>query len=238
MGEAANKLWYGDVDIFLTIWVITATLSLAVRKHGGWSARMAMTVLLAAGSCMVVDYRMHYIRWCPVPAPIQRENLACATELMSGMAKTNITWWVDFGSLLALRRGGDKLTPWDDDFDVSVVGASPERLRAALQPHVAFPVLLVGRDMAQMVCGRVHADVFLWARDTDHLVQSGIGSTVVTSRRLHNILPTHRTRFLGVDAQIPANTTAIMAAEYGPTWLIPRITHRECINVYWRHIRG
>lgn len=48
-----------------------------------------------------------------------------------------IAYWVIGGTLLGHVRHAGQIIPWDDDADIGIMLSDVERLRAALQPHLA-----------------------------------------------------------------------------------------------------
>ena len=74
---------------------------------------------------------------CALPSYVQSGNAVCAAQMVTAINEIDdVTWWVDFGSLLALERGGG-LMLWDDDFDISTTGLDARALAARLRDVVA-----------------------------------------------------------------------------------------------------
>lgn len=231
MGEAANLAWYGNFNVYFAVWCTSVLGLLSSYVTGGRYVYPAVATT-AIGSALYADYELYYIQWCPLPTELLLSNEMCATELMAGLERANVTWWVDFGSLIAFYRKNG-LMAWDDDFDTGVEGVESRVLAAALTKHVKGRVTF-DDDVVQLHCAKTHADVFLWRVNGTRMTQTHT-STVNNRRSTHDMFPLRRISWLGVVAYTPQNGSKILSGEYGPRWKLPRITHRECINMYRKH---
>ncbi|MGB0549919.1 MAG: LicD family protein [Limisphaerales bacterium] len=257
MGELQNRLWYGNLNYMFWSWlaICASVVGMHVLAVTRWTSGLhlhhrrvcsvASVALVVWSSLWMADYTVHHRSNCALPAVIQESNHRCAVELTKAMQTVhsvhNVSWWVDYGSLLALERKSG-IMPWDDDFDLGVADITADNLalmlRRALYPISISRVVVASVDMVQLYCGRTHADVFVWQARGSFLVNNH--PTSVSQARLRtDILPAVPRRFLGLtDVMAPRHSIALAAAEYGPGWYTPRVTHRECLNGYWNYVRA
>lgn len=85
------------------------------------------------------------------------------------MAAREVTWWIDYGTLLGAWRTG-RLLPWDHDLDISYLASDREALESAAEELAAAGITL-NLDHYGMFYRGTKLDLEPWIRRGDKLVR-------------------------------------------------------------------
>ena len=88
------------------------------------------------------------------------------------------------------------------------------------------------RELIQLVEGHAHTDVWLYTIEGP-LLKNDDYTTRAPTRLLADTLPTQKAVWLGREVKIPAMPQKLMEAEYGKTFMTPRVIGMECFEQFW-----
>lgn len=88
-----------------------------------------------------LDAKLRFFHSLPCANGMERKNQKILTELLHKICnlceEKDISYWLDFGTLLgAIRHGG--FIPWDDDIDISMLRSDVEKLENILKDDSRF----------------------------------------------------------------------------------------------------
>lgn len=101
----------------------------------------------------------------PTKDPDLRIMQLCDTELMNILDKIfkkhNLTYWLDFGTLLgAYRHKG--MIPWDDDMDISMPREDYNRVTDILKEELDTKVFEIHHELGRIGIGYKHNETGIW----------------------------------------------------------------------------
>jgi hypothetical protein len=145
--------------------------------------------------------------------------------------KNEIHWWLDWGSLLGIVRGG-ALTPYDGDLDIGIFKKDQWKFKD--QPAKDFAE--IGHYLCPHTCAgwnlhrsghprilfskinRLYCDVNMWTINESGIAW-GAGSANKCDAEFYTKLET--IDFQGVPLKVPCRTEEYLALRYGETWRTP-----------------
>ncbi len=79
------------------------------------------------------------IKWVRERYLLRGKNLKIAQKMLEDVTtvleKHNIRYWIDFGTLLGIVRE-NRLLPWDDDLDISILADDREKMHNVVMPEI------------------------------------------------------------------------------------------------------
>jgi phosphorylcholine metabolism protein LicD len=217
----------------------------------GWYDRFLFPILQPVYSRIFCTHNQYLWRKTPPPQELRRILLMLLRNLDRYFEAIQVTYWLDWGTLLGCVRGG-KMIPWDDDIDVGIrhsdhnsVLEHCDRLPAELEileisrfwpyqkllpflkrfPRKTF-LRLVHRPSGLFI------DIFEYlSEDDDYRLlpwvpwqrTRSIRDQGVRMHAHHKdwVLPVRRGTFEGLELPIPRQPERILTAQFGEDYLTP-----------------
>jgi hypothetical protein len=183
---------------------------------------------MIALAVLLVVMRALYCRWMAFAnvwvAPWRGKVLELVEHLDACAAECGVDYFTAYGTLLGqVRHGG--LIPWDDDVDVAVMEHDFERLAPLLALGPTWRLHKMNDFMYKLMYAREPAikgyawswpfvDIFLMRRLGDDVYCPIDGPTHPHT----DIFPTRRLPFEDLFLSAPANPSAVLTREFGPSW--------------------
>ncbi|KAJ5074048.1 fukutin-related protein [Anaeramoeba ignava] len=151
--------------------------------------------------------------------------------------KENITYWVDFGTLLGAVRHHDVI-PWDSDADVSILYEDRYKIDNCKQ----WLKNDYGMNLNSLAgfYGQATLDVFRWVLKDDRYVVDGAHETGNAfmddyySFPASDLFPLTRIPFNDFAVNAPAHPVAFAKMRYGPTCMAIGMPYKvRCLWEYW-----
>jgi len=147
------------------------------------------------------------------------------------LAKANVTYWIDSGTLLgAIRHNGDFI-PWDDDADVTIFKSSEEAFKSVKWPD-DITCVQYKPDMWKIFkhTGYPFVDVFTIndKPSSDDLHHYCCSEFQHETLRAENLIGLKAIPFRDSYFPAPCNPKTVLSDRYGPDWM----TYAVCVEMH------
>lgn len=106
----------------------------------------------------------------PIKSCCKKHLLELLNYVTLTLEKNNIKYWLDYGTLLGATRN-EKMIPWDDDCDISILMDDEEKAKKILQNndqgyivywHPDYPKINTFFGVRYSEVNNLHIDIFAW----------------------------------------------------------------------------